>query len=728
MKRTINVRKGSTAVKPLNLAMSDMFSQGGFKSFTGVENLDTATDQFNALFAGTESLANGISPESSKLLSNLTNSQRFATISSIASMQNAFPTIDRRLADFAGTEGFSMAQFAGESAKVKGVNITLNALSHRQTDAAEALFTTVTIPYAEEYLEFSVRTAGLGRYIYGAAAGERASELVPVMSLIRKGKAFMADTLRMYPVYPTDSADPNRKYFMAESVAVATEATYDSADPLNRQAHKTQYLKVPVSVPNLVGLSEAPGQNPFETSDEVESNSIQMTNVALTANVGASGSATAVVLRMPTVNMSQAHFGIAAMGASSDDRQMDFQVQGLPASALFNIGNDTVTTALDALKANGAQPFFSLSITGTYQRQTNTLKIQGGSFELEYIKDAAGNKHLPTTSSATIKALFGLFNDGEIAGVELRYNHTNINRVNFGYRVEVFDARKTLTTHRQTPISVRYPVSKEDTNEESLSYAIDQMAIILNAQTTANAFTKAEEHVDYVTSINGSAIVGNEQASNVLAGMHYANAAAINRTLKLADIVSTQDSVGVVDNISAALCNTLSEMAAALATNSGLAAIAEYTREKLKWQVVAHQNMGRYLMRNGDARTMGAYTDFAVELTNVETMIGKFYLVPQSETDGNTIDPLGGMGVCVDKEHVVVQGDVTRTDRQFGILMTMPIFQHHSVCPIVGVLTVEDAVLALNDEGLIDALAKQRVVVNGVVQSEVDAVDDGQLP
>lgn len=707
MNRTINVRKGLGSKKNLTKTITNLIETGRLASLTGVEDYETAVASFNNI-TGAEAFQNDIDQDSAKALAGLTCSQRFATLSSINTWggRNAAPSVDPQLDAYVGAEGFSMANFKGDSAIAKGVNITVNALAHNQTPSAEKLFTTVTIPYQEEYLEFNVRTAGLGRYVYGASSFEKASDLRPVMSLIREGRTFMSDTLALHPVYPADDADRARKYFMDASILSPTDQSYDPADSMGRQTHKTQYFKPQVHITNLIGLCQAPGALPFDASDEIESNSLRLTNIILTGKVGA----TAFKVRLDTTRMSQANFGIAGMGQSSDDRNLDFKIYGLPASAFVDADTGAATTAFDALQPNGMKAFFRMTVSGNYQRQNNTLILNAGAFEIDYIKDANGKlKYLENTDNATVKALYSSLTEQEITGLKLEFNHTNSNHTNFGYRVEVYDARKILNTRRQTPVSVRYPVAKEDTNEDSLNFAIEQMAVVLNAQTTAKAFSAAEEHFNYVRSINGSAIVGNDQSSSVMAGQHFVNATAIYRKLKLADVVSTGDTVSTFDNVSAAIINGLTEVAAALATNSGMAAISEYTREKMKWTIVGHQNLGRYLMRSGDARTIGGYSDFEVELTNIDEMIGKFYIVPQSETTGDVIDPLGGMGVCVSKEHIVISGTMTRNDRNWGTVVSMPCFMHNSVCPIVGLLFIEDATAALSDDGLIGGLSKLQV-------------------
>lgn len=708
MNRNIQTRQVGS-VTNLTGQISNLLKHGTLAQVTGAESLQGSRDALERI-TGTEAASFGIGASFTDGMKNMSQAQRGAFVDSIRTLGDVskeLPAMGEQFLQYAGTEGFSQAQFAGAAAKVRGASIVLNALAHRQTDAAEALYPTITIPYQDEQLNFTVRTSGLGRYVLGASAYERASELRPVMSLIREGQYFMDDTLVLVPVYPSDAKSPNLKYFVPAADFTPVDYNYSAADALGRKTHKTSYLKVPNRIPNFLGLCEAPGALPFDETDELESNSLRVRSILLTASIGG----TAKEYLLNTDAMSQMTFGLSSMGQSSDDRQLSARIQGLPSSALTNV--DGTPADFSAITPAGGTVYFSLSVSGNYQRQGNSLDLQGGTFDIDYMIDADGNKVLGDTDNTTIQALYAGFTAASIDGVKMHANHTNINRTNFGYRVEVFDAHKVLRIRRQTPVSVKYPVAKEDTNEESLNFAIEQMAVVLNAQATTAAFVKASEHFDYISSISGSSIVGNEQASNVLAGQHFVQATALKRSLELAPLVSTENTEDTFDNISAAITNNLTEMAAALATNSGLAAISEYTREELKWMIVGHQNLGRYLMRSGEARTLGGYTNFKVELTNIDTMIGKFYLVPQTATDGDSIDPLGAIGVCVSKEHIVVTGQVTRNNRDFGTVITQAAFEHNSVNCIIGLLEFTDATDALTAEGLINNATAQRIYLAG---------------
>lgn len=728
MKRNLTGGLHSAATSALYTSMMTAMSAGTLNSLAGNEDFSSADNELS-LITGNE----GFNKVAASVIGKSSESQRFGILSAIQTALNTESVGDSDLLKtVAGNEGFSLVQKPGDKVAAKAASITLNALAHRQTDAAEEMYKTVTVGYTDEQIDFTVQSSGIGRYVFGAGAYEKVSSLTPITSILRDGKFFMEDTLALYPVYPEQADSANRKFFVKEEAHSPWEVNYGKSDALKRTSHHTNYLQAGRTIPNLLGVSQAPGQAAFDTTDEVESNSIMVKSVLLNVSVGAKSE----YVTVDTRSYSNRNFGPTINGQTSDDRRLALVARGLkPASFLKG---EEVSKIFDELTVNGLVPSFSFTLTGNFNRANNTLDTQTGELAIDYITDEKGVRHLPDTKVPAIAAIFAKFKDGQVVGLDIGYNHNNINRSNFGYRVELFDAVKVFPVRRQTPISVIYPVAKEDTNEPAISKAVDEMNVILQAQTTAKAFSAAEEHIALVAATNGAAIVGNEQASNVMAGMHFVNSTYLARELKLADAVSAIDSITVLEAVEKAMTAEMNEMIAALNTKSGLAAISEYRKIDKKWTVVGHQNLIRYMMRQGDSRSAGQGVDFKLVPTNLDSMIGKFYMFPESETSGSNIDIIGGMGVMISKEHQVIQASVTRNNKDHGVIITQPAYQHHSVTPIIGVLNVLDAHEALTEKGLVRYLSSQRVkLVNAdgdtyTPSSTADAgdagADAGQLP
>lgn len=683
-------------------------------TFTGNESFDTFQANVLSAVAGTEGAALGNS------LKVLRAGAYDAFVG--AKTRNALPSdalamfgeAEQGLKSIQGLEGFSMQNFAGTQADLKAANMTLNAQSHLQTPAAEALFTTISVKYEDEGAEMVVRAAGLGTYAYGNSAWQSASELRPIFGLLRSGEMFKDEVLALWPVYPADAGDDTRALFAAAALVAPTNATYPEGDAYGRSAHKTQFLTVPVTVPNLLGLTQVPGQRPWTSTDEIESNSISIRTMALGGKIGADS----VNFFIDTRSMSNNTFGPTANGQSSDDRMLNMHLRNLPGFSVEDKdGNKVGETLFATFKTAGYEPMLNVSASGNYQRQGNELRLNAGTAEVHSLREISSGR-LITVGKAddTQKALIRSFTLGTVVAMKPTFNVSNTSRGNFGYRIEVFDARKHLSVQRRSPVSVKYPISKDDVNQASLDFAIQQMSVVINNQCSRNAFDKAQDHLKYITSIDGSPVVGNNQGSNTLAGQHFVTASAVNRAITLKDVVSTVDSAGVYESVCAAITNEISDITAALNTKSGLAAIAEYggTDGSIEWTVVVHQNLSRFVMRSGDARTTGPKQTLHVVETNFDSQIGQILIVPKNTSTNDTINPLGGIGVNVSKENILVQGNVTRDQQDFGVVMTLPIYKHWALNPIIGSLTITDAHEFLGDEGLLSKLATQRVTVENI--------------
>ncbi|CAG27172.1 major head protein [Pseudomonas phage EL] len=619
-----------------------------------------------------------------------------------------------------GAEGFSMQNFEGREQEIRAANLTLNAQSHLQTEGAEALFATVGVRYQDEGAELIVRAAGLGTYAYGNTPWQSASELRPIFGLLRSGDMFKDEALAVYPVYPDDNASEDRAFFVAESVIAPRPVKYAQGDAYGRGEHETQMLAVPVSIPNLLALTQAPGQRPWNSTDELESNSISVSLIAASGKLDG----TDISFFIKTGAMSNNTFAPANNAQTSDERQLNLQVKQLPGFSVSDKDGKVVgETIFASFKSAGYEPLLAFRLTGSYQRQTNEFNLQPGTVTITAVRNiTTGVVTKIGFADSTVKALMRSFTEGKLIGAITTQNVSNTNRGNFGYRIEVYDAKKHLSVKRRSPISVKYPISADDVNQASLDFALSQMSVVINNQCSAHAFQAAEQHLEYVTSITGQPVVANDQGSEVLAGQHFVSPIAINRSFKLVDVISANSSSDVFVSVASAITNEIADIVAALNTKSGLASIAEYSTGNTKnaWTVVVHQNLSRFIFRSGDARTIGPINNLKVVETNFDSMIGKMYIVPTNDSNNETINPLAGIGVLVSKENVVVQGNITRDNSDFGVVMTLPSYKHWPLNVVIGSLVIEDAEDLLSDKGLINQLAVKRVKVENIEDAKPD--------
>lgn len=609
-----------------------------------------------------------------------------------------------------GMESFSASMEAGKINRHKAATLELNARGNRQWDAAEELFKTVTIGYADENLQLPIDVAGVGAYNVSGNVNESFEDLRPIASVLADDKFSSGDDLKLVPVYPSAADNPNRAAFVAEADWTPWDEAYEANDLLGREAHKTNYLAIR-KANNLMSLCQAPGAPRFEQNDEIESGSIRLNSFLLKIKTkDGEGFAT-----LDTSTMSSTAMRPGTGLTSDEKRQIAFVINGMDVANLKTKAG-APTQLFKTLTDAGLQVFVQFEYSATYQRSTRALSPTVSPVTIAYVMKN-GEKLVPGTAGmpADIQALITAQTvEASVHGVVLKMNHNNVNQSRYGTTVVFANTIKNYGVRRRNPISVKYPMQGDDTNADVLAQLIKQMDVLVTREMSHDAFRAAHGHFAYLYDNNGQQMVNiNDDSSSVLPGQHFLNTTAVHSKFKLLEQVSTLDSKDALDNIRAVLVNKIYDIITALRVNSNVAALKELDGRAEEYRVIAHSSMAPFLMNAGDYRTFGNNVKFEVVETNINSEKGLLWVVPKSNTKDDEIDIYGGMGICVTKELLVIEGAVTQADRQYRMLITQPAYQHHALSCVCGLAEIEDIAQLLSDEGLISAVNKHMVQVSG---------------
>lgn len=609
-----------------------------------------------------------------------------------------------------GMESFSASMEAGKINRHKAATLELNARGNRQWDAAEELFKTVTIGYADENLQLPIDVAGVGAYNVSGNVNESFEDLRPIASVLADDKFSSGDDLKLVPVYPASADNPNRAAFVAEADWTPWDEAYEANDLLGREAHKTNYLAIR-KANNLMSLCQAPGAPRFEQNDEIESGSIRLNSFLLKIKTkDGEGFAT-----LDTSTMSSTAMRPGTGLTSDEKRQIAFVINGMDVANLKTKAG-APTPLFKTLTDAGLQVFVQFEYSATYQRSTRALSPTVSPVTIAYVMKN-GEKLVPGTAGmpADIQALItAQVVEASVHGVVLKMNHNNVNQSRYGTTVVFANTIKNYGVRRRNPISVKYPMQGDDTNADVLAQLIKQMDVLVTREMSHDAFRAAHGHFAYLYDNNGQQMVNiNDDSSSVLPGQHFLNTTAVHSKFKLLEQVSTLDSKDALDNIRAVLVNKIYDIITALRVNSNVAALKELDGRAEEYRVIAHSSMAPFLMNAGDYRTFGNNVKFEVVETNINSEKGLLWVVPKSNTKDDEIDIYGGMGICVTKELLVIEGAVTQADRQYRMLITQPAYQHHALSCVAGLAEIEDIAQLLSDEGLISAVNKHMVQVSG---------------
>lgn len=608
-----------------------------------------------------------------------------------------------------GMESFSASMEAGKINRHKAATLELNARGNRQWDAAEELFKTVTIGYADENLQLPIDVAGVGAYNVSGNVNESFEDLRPIASVLADDKFSSGDDLKLVPVYPASADNPNRAAFVAEADWTPWDEAYEANDLLGREAHKTNYLAIR-KANNLMSLCQAPGAPRFEQNDEIESGSIRLNSFLLKIKTkDGEGFAT-----LDTSTMSSTAMRPGTGLTSDEKRQIAFVINGMDVANLKTKAG-APTQLFKTLTDAGLQVFVQFEYSATYQRSTRALSPTVSPVTIAYVMKN-GEKLVPGTAGmpADIQALItAQVVEASVHGVVLKMNHNNVNQSRYGTTVVFANTIKNYGVRRRNPISVKYPMQGDDTNADVLAQLIKQMDVLVTREMSHDAFRAAHGHFAYLYDNNGQQMVNiNDDSSSVLPGQHFLNTTAVHSKFKLLEQVSTLDSKDALDNIRAVLVNKIYDIITALRVNSNVAALKELDGRAEEYRVIAHSSMAPFLMNAGDYRTFGNNVKFEVVETNINSEKGLLWVVPKSNTKDDEIDIYGGMGICVTKELLVIEGAVTQADRQYRMLITQPAYQHHALSCVAGLAEIEDIAQLLSDEGLISAVNKHMVQVS----------------
>ncbi|UIS25072.1 major head protein [Aeromonas phage pAEv1810] len=609
-----------------------------------------------------------------------------------------------------GMESFSASMEAGKINRHKAATLELNARGNRQWDAAEELFKTVTIGYADENLQLPIDVAGVGAYNVSGNVNESFEDLRPIASVLADDKFSSGDDLKLVPVYPADANNPNRAAFVAEGDWTPWDEAYEANDLLGREAHKTNYLAIR-KANNLMSLCQAPGAPRFEQNDEIESGSIRLNSFLLKIKTkDGEGFAT-----LDTSTMSSTAMRPGTGLTSDEKRQIAFVINGMDVANLKTKAG-APTQLFKTLTDAGLQVFVQFEYSATYQRSTRALSPTVSPVTIAYVMKN-GEKLVPGTAGmpADIQALItAQAVEASVHGVVLKMNHNNVNQSRYGTTVVFANTIKNYGVRRRNPISVKYPMQGDDTNADVLAQLIKQMDVLVTREMSHDAFRAAHGHFAYLYDNNGQQMVNiNDDSSSVLPGQHFLNTTAVHSKFKLLEQVNTLDSKDALENIRAVLVNKIYDIITALRVNSNVAALKELDGRAEEYRVIAHSSMAPFLMNAGDYRTFGNNVKFEVVETNINSEKGLLWVVPKSNTKDDEIDIYGGMGICVTKELLVIEGAVTQADRQYRMLITQPAYQHHALSCVAGLAEIEDIAQLLSDEGLISAVNKHMVQVSG---------------
>ena len=695
-----NTNKGSTA--RMSALLEAMATQSVTPDMlTGKESL--------SLLMGSENFSLGTNPTFS-----FAQQQSILSTAAFALSGDEFT---RRLK----SEG-EMIKTAAGFESFSAVTVELNGEANKQFDAAEAMYPTIKIGTGDQMIELPIDIAGVGHYNVGGNVNDAYEDMRPIVSTLTDSKFDMGDELRLVPVFKDDPTDPGYKKFVDKADWPVQPVTYDADDLLNRGSHQTNFLR-PTKFDNLMNLCNAPGAEKFQNSDEIEATSIKVKRVLIKLKTKDGEG----IFAIDTLNYSGNAMRVGGSLNSKVERQLILKtVNSEPAKLLDKDGKDakSLFTSLGALVPN-----LYWDMTLTYNRDTRGLTVNTSEVLVNHVMD--GKNRLVTGASRTPDEVNALIAaqavEGSIIGFELQMNHSNVDWSRYGQTIVYAQTNKQYNVRSRTPVHVRYAMDDDNNNAEVLSKCVKNMALLISRNMTHDAFKAAVRHFDYIMENNNKQVVPIHDLSNdVLPAQYFFTTTGRDDKLTLKTAVSTLDTKDALGNIQASFVNKITDVLTDIRVRSGFAGIKEVDTGRFEeYTIVAHSSLAPFLITMGDVRTFGNNVKFTVIETNVDTEKDRFWVFPSSQTKDGSIDAFGGFGICVTRDLLVIEGDVRSERRQFRMLITQPSYEHHSIGCVAARVTVTDYAELMAEGGVLSAITRHLVNVNGTLDGVAPAPDAG---
>lgn len=622
-----------------------------------------------------------------------------------------------------GFESFTAQLDEGAIARQKAVTVDLNAEANKQFAAAEAMYPTVKIGFGDQMITLPVDVAGVGNYNIGGNANDAYEDMRPIASTLTDSKFNMGDELKVVPVFVDNENDPGYDKFVSKADWAPRDEVYDPEDLLGRETHKTNFLRM-TRIGNIMNLCNAPGAAKFQADDEIEATATRVKRVLIRIKTKDGEG----VYALDTVNYPGNAMRVGGGVNSKSERQLVIKTINTAPTALIDQKDKNAEALFASLGKN--KPYLTWDLTMTYHRDTRTLSpTASAEVVIHHIVDENGNRLVAGASKTPddINALIRAQKvEATIIGFELDMVHNNKNISRFGQTIVYANSEKQYNVRSRTPIHVRYPMNNDDNNAEVLAKCVKAMGLMVSRNMTHDAFKHAIRHFDFLMENNNKKVVPiNDNSNDVLPAQYFFTTVARQDSLNLKKSVSTLDTKDALGNIQASLVNKITDAITDIRVRSGFAGIKEVDARPEEYTIVAHSALAPFLITTGDVRTFGQNVKFKVIETNVDTEMDRFWIFPTSQTKDGNIDAFGGMGICVSRDLLVIEGDVRTPERQYRLLITQPSYQHHSIGCIAARIDIEDMAELMAEGGVLSSITRHLVDVQGTLDGQSGGNSNG---
>lgn len=601
-----------------------------------------------------------------------------AAYGNVALESNGVTLVSPEAGAFGYTENLHPALEAFDNSTISefmGISTVFNMEVALQRELPEAFFPTVTVGAETGGLDMHIRVPYVYSHFLRDTSGDEVDfQLQRAIDAVFDHKILQDDCLDLYPEVLLNGS--NADHFI------------DPADvpPVEIQLRGRKVNNAPLVVNkthSLINISQHSLMDKNGTYDAIDSlhPAVGIKNVYL--KLGAD------TIRLNTMNLPTAQFH---QGAEFDGRQLFLNLR---TNALQFNKNTTlakggaVTEAiLQQIVTNELVVNVRLSASGDVDLETSNVTVGGISVSVDSVFDANGVK-LPLDAGVGLDIVNG-FTGVALTAVDFDARVSNLAYAERGLQVNFRDYKERIAIPLGMPISIPSPLSENRGPEE-----MNTLISLVKTRTSSNAITKLEKIVEnFEQYVSAGTVARDRQGSMVMEGIgrHMLRTYWFNRIeLDLEQVVLTQNSDNKVNDVMAALMNTIRDMLYHAIQATGLTEAIDLLTggkgEKPVAVIGTSPLIARYLQLVGDTRMFGDSLDFKIVQDSDDRMIDKIYLTLTRETQGP--DPLR-FGSHLSIPELVTARTAVRNNRTFNEAMVQTRSVHVMHAPILGVIDVKN--------------------------------------
>lgn len=552
-------------------------------------------------------------------------------------------------------------------------SIAYNLNASRQNEFGEAFFPTITIAPDNVGYDISVRLielfdGDLKRDISGAINDFKRNNLIRAQM---DHKILQTNLTEITPVYRTET--------QAHFVPVATIAQRSVL--VGRETVTTATLATKARF-SLLGISSVPAliAGGLQDSSDAIDPAASLKNIYVKlAGAGAD------VIKFDVSSMMMNNF-VASVQGTNRLMQLQFTNEELLVNKnTKKVDGTNLVTAADVV-TDDVIVRLGVTMNGTIDLQSATTEVYGNRVSVNSVKGADGVAL--SLASGQGKDIADLFIGAEIIGYDLLAYRTNSNRRQRGDQLDTRYWTNRYTVPILAPISVARPVNADSSTDTS-----DLAALITTTQVRAS-----NNAVSELFRLKGSlsqAVDGRDNTGEYPkifgVGSHVVRATYVEDTLVMPAQLDSRTSAERTADMQALIRNVVRDMVYQMWIQSGFKAAMEQLygagAKNPKVTVGGDQELTRYMMLDGDTRTLGPDFEMNVVSTLDDRMKGQVFIAFTFDDAGSTPNPLN-FGNMLWKPEATLVLPITRNGQISKELTVMPSFYHLINCPVLGHLTV----------------------------------------